>query len=228
MTELSIKIPFSGFYNSSHDVLFDDYIERECEHLAEEYNATPEQLEKLTNLYMDCNWQAIRNAYSQKYVDAVESLIESESGQAIKLEYESLESPKYYNFETDCIYAKISLEDIKTMFNALDPKEWKQHVKDNCTSYDGFISFYPSDYAEWKEPIEQWGEARLGMVLELYLATILEVDDLHNKLSSWELMEDYLCNGLIEDLVWSNASQAFKDYFNSLTEQSIQLTMKGI
>ena len=70
----------------------------------------------------------------------------------IKIEYVELESPKYYNYETNkiigtCNYNEVK-EDIKSVLN-------KYHnifdfvVKKHFTSYSGFISFYSNNYKEW-------------------------------------------------------------------------------
>jgi len=136
-------------------------------------------------------------------------------GLKISITYEALESPKEYNFSNDCIYGKISLEHLKAMLEAIPINDWLTFVKEQCTSYDGFISFYPSDFAEWKEPMQEWGEARLGMVLEAYLIHILP-RDIDDHLTAWEIMDQPRGNGLIDDLIFTHAQPEFKAYYESL------------
>ncbi|QDP51821.1 MAG: hypothetical protein GOVbin212_40 [Prokaryotic dsDNA virus sp.] len=60
-----------------------------------------------------------------------------------KIEFESLKSPRFYNYSNDYIECKIKpkkqaiLNYIKKNYN-----NWNEYLKDNYTSYDGFISSY--------------------------------------------------------------------------------------
>ena len=70
----------------------------------------------------------------------------------IEMKYKELESPKYYNYETDriigtCNYNEIK-EDIKSVLNKY-PNIFDFVVKKHFTSYSGFISFYSNNYKEW-------------------------------------------------------------------------------
>ncbi len=231
MTKLSVKIPFSGFYNSSHDALFDGYLEREQDYLFTEYEITAEQYIKLSELFIsEINWKEVHKGYAKAYCSALVELIEDESRQYredstgkrflsepfnLQLEFETLESPREYNFSTDCIYAKIPLVQLESMLELIPLEDWKAFVKEKCTSYDGFISFYLSNYDEWEKDLEKWGEARLGMILEAYLLQILEDKDMNDKLSAYELMEHWETNGNLENLIYENASQEFIDFRNS-------------
>lgn len=70
----------------------------------------------------------------------------------LKFEYESLHSPKYYNFETDSIYTKTTVDTIDLMVFVCESKNYEkfnQYCIDNFTSRDGFISFFPNTADEF-------------------------------------------------------------------------------
>lgn len=232
---LSVKIPFSGFYESTHDALLNNWLDYEQEALMSEHDCTLEQVQELSELfYQEINWKAVHTEYAKAYVKEVEKLIadasrkykEDSTGKRylseafnVSIEFESLESPKYYNYETDCIYGKISTNDIKIMLAELDADEWREFVKERCSHRSGFISFYPSDFDAWDKDISTWGEARLGMVLELYLVTILHgetVSDINEALDAFNLCSDLDGNGYIANWLWENASEKFRTYADGL------------
>ncbi len=235
--KLSVKVPFEGFYNSSHDAMFDSYFERESEHLEQERGCTPEQVEKFQELFISAvNWRAVHSEYARIYCGEVEKLLfeahrqykEDSTGKRYLcegwnpvLEFESLESPKEYNFATDCIYAKVTLNDLRVMYKSIPADVWREFIKSKCTSYSGFISFYSPDFDAWpdKDDMTVWGEARLGMVLEAYMIEALKDEspsDINEALAGHVLMERQESNGMIDNLIWENASSKFVDYVNSL------------
>jgi hypothetical protein len=241
MNTVSVKVPFSGFYETSHNAVFDGWLEYKQEMLMSDHGATLEQVRELAKKYWYCiDWQAVRVDYARAYCDNLVALVADVSRQYVtndkgkrelsppfklQLEFEELKSPRFYNYETDCIYAKIPLAQMEAMLAAIPPEKWREFVREQCTSYDGFISFYPANYDEWDKDLSEWGEARLGMVLEAYLVHILKENsldfrnDINNALSAYELMQDYDSNGHLSDSLWSHATKEFTDYADSLRKE---------
>lgn len=235
MTTLATKIPFSGFYNTSHDAMFDSWLEYEQEVLTSEHGATDEQISELGELfYSEIKWQAVHVEYCKAYCNALVKLI-ADASRKYKLDdkgerylskpfelqpiFIEMTSPREYNFETDCMYCAIPLEQLQYMLNKIPADDWRAFVESKCTSYDGFVSFYPSDYDSWEKALTQWGEARLGMILEAYLIHILadeSTSDIEEALAGHVLIEDYSVNGDIHSWIWENASDKFTTYYNSL------------
>ena len=89
------------------------------------------------------------------------------------LEFDSLDSPEYYNFSTDRIFAKISLENAQALLNNVDKDRLKEVCKEHFTSYDGFISHYDTDWKQWGE-IQDWDHNQLGALLESFLDEDIE------------------------------------------------------
>ena len=71
----------------------------------------------------------------------------------VKIKYQLISSPKYYNFETDSIYVKYSLTNIAVKAinkYLIDNKDaFTKYIKDHYTSRDGFNSWHSNDANEW-------------------------------------------------------------------------------
>lgn len=231
---LSVEIPFNGFYESSHAAHFDTWLEYESEVCRDEYGATDEQLDALADkFYSDINWRAAYSQYAKGYCARLCYYIQDESrqykinekgerylseGLALSIEFEELKSPRYYNYETDRIYGRIPATQLEEMRQAIPPEDWKAWVEKNCTSYDGFISFHSANADEWPADLCQWGEARLGLLLEAYLIHIVGSEDKARDALAWDVMEDAMGSGFIDDCIFANASDAFKRFVSSLRE----------
>ena len=149
---LEVALPFfSGFYESELSAMMDREIESEAE-----YNG--KEIEWLTERYdFGAAMEAISKAWTMAFSDELE----------IPIEYDSVASPKEYNFTTDRIFALIPLAEVKKLEPLRHSEEFKTILKKWFTSYDGFISFYannPSD-ADWQRPVEEWDHNELSALL---------------------------------------------------------------
>lgn len=235
---LPVKVPFAGFYETSHNACFDSWLEYEQEVLESEHGATLEQLQELAEKFYSCiDWQAVHVDYAKEYCEQLVALIADVSRQYVtndegkrelsqpfklQLEFEELKSPRFYNYETDCIYAKIPLEQLQALLDAIPAEKWREFVREQCTGYDGFISFYSPDFDEWEKDLSEWGEARLGMILEAYIMHILEDEresDIKDALSGFSLMQDYDGNGKLSNSLWQHATKEFTEYADSLRKE---------
>jgi hypothetical protein len=246
MTKLSVQLPFAGFYDTSHSQLFDDYIENEIEYLRDEHGLTNAQADALQSAFYDSDFKAMHRQYAKDYAAAFFDLLHTAGTYinerspktflpelcTIKYDFESLESPKYYNYNTDRIYVKIDQTILQAMLS-LVLTHYKEGffslIADQYTSYDGFHSFHPNTFEEWPSNIAEWGEARLGTVLQAFTIYTLETYevkdiDLNDVLSGYSLMEDYRCNGNFDNLVWEFASAEYKQLSEAARAQ-LQLAL---
>lgn len=88
----------------------------------------------------------------------------------IAWEWEELESPRFYNFATDRIFAKVDRVLIRELYRQLMlvDNRWafELAVKESFTSYDGFSSNYSNDAdALAAKPLEDWDHNELKMLL---------------------------------------------------------------
>lgn len=154
-TRMITSIPFDGFYESYSSERVDEALgvaDGDYEYLKEE-NPQKEgetdtehakRIEKLFDeIYDAADFQAMREEYARAYVDA----FAKDNG--LKLEYEKLESPRFYNFTTDRIFCFIDPAEVGRLVSIVDPVKLQALIKEKFTSYDGFSSNYSNDMKEW-------------------------------------------------------------------------------
>lgn len=104
---------------------------------------------------------------------------------AIKVEFQTVISPKYYNFSNDSINVAYHLEEnsYKNLYKyILENKEaFNSYIKDNYSSYDGFMSFHSNNADDWMMSLIEEDELKhkFGACLEFYLENEeFTIDDL--------------------------------------------------
>lgn len=205
---LTTTIPFMGFYETRLSDELDreeesavDYMIEEGEHQGHDASAIHDALYFTTN-YTKAH-QHVAKVYAEQFAEYLKPY---------KLEFESMVSPREYNFTTDRIFMTISEGDFINMFGETDKGILENLILERCTSRSGFSSFYSKALFDWIEkPLIEWDHNEVGMVLEAYLKTeeldLYEVED--------EIIEWMSSNG-----VFSNAldmaidHEAFKERLN--------------
>lgn len=211
----SICVPFSGFYESTHDSFIDDEINSL---FADPETGEPESIPD-EFYFTDYCPQATRIAYAKNYLENFQAWLKSEFEIDISLEFEELVSPREYNFTTDRIFALISLDDCKKLYELALPLTLKDVIERRHTSYDGFHSFYSNDYQEWKEkPLESYDHNELETVLIAAIETAGN-DELDNLLDDYDLMEPSRCNGAISNIVWDNMPEKARAIVRAFEEE---------
>lgn len=162
MEKKLIVIPFHGFYESIHSSMIDHAI---TSYYDPEGTGTPSTMPD--DFWIKFNgYHDICLDYTEEYVEHFADKFNELTGLKIALEYESLKSPKYYNFETDRIYAHISLKDAQSLFDFVNQGQLSATIKENFTSRSGFISFYSNDVLEWlAKPLAEWDHNELYTLL---------------------------------------------------------------
>lgn len=179
---VEIEIPFSGFYETHHDMKCDDAVEGFFT-----YNHETNEEQELPEVFWDAdiNWSAIRNEYCEEYVKAFASEYD------LTLSFLEMTSPREYNFTTDRIFVNIPREQI----NAIKDKVFaddagRKYVSDRFTSYDGFSSFYSNDLTDEEWTRETLDECQYGVILQYWVQSQLEdFDSWYEKES--ELTDDF-------------------------------------
>lgn len=87
----------------------------------------------------------------------------------ITIEFESIYSPREYNFANDSINVSVEL-DLPVLIKQIMVRREAaaKYFKETYTSYDGFISFHSPDYNDWvnEEYIRENTKHRVGALLE--------------------------------------------------------------
>ena len=165
VTQLEINFPlFEGFYNSYLD------LSENIEVGDESYSMTEEQFNEI-------DWNKTNENVSKFYLNFIKDELKdffNEIG-IINLDFVKIDSPKYYNYSTDKLVCNIEVNKNKflTELQKYNFEAWRQFLKNNFTSYDGFISFYPNDPNEWAELITEKFEDD-NVIIETLLQFYLE------------------------------------------------------
>lgn len=137
---------FKGFYGSFYDSDIEQKETDWVDYLNDEYDLDVDEL------HLDFNYKGYYDDCAVCICEAVcEELIEL--GLIKSYKYESLVSPKYYNFRNDSINVefKFSTEN-KVRIAEYIKEHWeafKTYLKEHYTSRSGFISNYSNDIADW-------------------------------------------------------------------------------
>ena len=189
--EMLIKLPFEGFYNSIHDSLIDTAVEQLFQ---DDHGDTfiPE------SFIDEIDYPQVFEDYSKMYIECYQDMLlngdQVSDGIDISLKFESLESPREYNFSTDCIYCEIPLHDVKKIYCAMASR-WSEVQKvaiERHTSGPGFCSFYDPDVTTWG-PLSTWDHNQL----ETLLIAFADFDQ-------YAIVED--CHEDIDTIVYSSLS----------------------
>jgi hypothetical protein len=170
--KLSTKLPFAGFYNSIYS--FDDY---ESEYIRENYSihsdVSDSELTDLLSQNENINKyeNEVSKAYADSFFDYLSELLETD----IKpdFEFEQKTSPKYYNFETDKIYCKVSIKYLQCIIDKIGIDAIQKQSESELKSRSGFISFYDYDIGTWGD-LETWDYNQTSIILNAAINTLLD------------------------------------------------------
>ena len=141
LNKIEIQLPFSGFYESIHDMYIDNFIEYEMQYIESELNYTSEQIEVIKDRFYMMDYSAIRKAICEHYINAFNAVFYDEHNIHLDLEYSHLISPQFYNFETDRLYAFIDETVFTDVEKLVNKKDFKERLKEKYKQRDGFIPF---------------------------------------------------------------------------------------
>lgn len=221
---------FSGFYNTYAGEYICSLDESEQDYITEQMEAeTPDWIDEGLHgdfkafvkdgdkpAFIEKLWDNYYNAYN--YSEARQAYCEAYAGEVcglLKIPYlgQEMTSPRYYNFETDKIHVKLAADTLQRWIERLQrdkelQESFAQVLKDNCTSYDGFISFHSNALDDYLElPLDDWCNIKAGLLLyailkldcpdemgEGYSSEMSFVDDLLESLSGNGFSHEYTAN----------------------------------
>lgn len=181
--KMVIQLPFAGFYESVHDQQLDSAQERDAEHFAgsdnEDYpNAVGMEESDLNEILFDmADWGKAHEHYARRYVGNFAGYVQQETGLVLGLEFEKLESPREYNFETDRIFAYIPVSVLGTLKAAVSLGNLADVIKERHESRSGFASFYTTDIEAWNaKPLADWDHNELCTLLIAWMRQEISPD----------------------------------------------------
>ena len=114
------------------------------------------------------------NFQNDKYKKRIQELasefldgkIDDDEGIEITIKCKEIYSPKEYNFGTDEIVIDVTYSKMKILQVVKKEHEnFNQFLKDNYTSYDGFMSFTSNNFDDWLVDFEENEDRSVGAVL---------------------------------------------------------------
>lgn len=182
-------IPFSGFYYSLHDSAIDSALES----VFSDDSGNVRQ-EIMHHVFDATDWRTVHNAYAAEYAATFAHEFK------LPLQFESMKSPREYNFSTDIIYCTISAADAARLFAACDKTILDKIARETFASRDGFMSFYEPDFTEWGD-IPTWDHNQLGVLIR---AHVTEQNPDFDQWAEFDLMENAQCNGVIDNWIFES------------------------
>ena len=177
---------FNGFYETIW--ASDNQLENEL------YSINQERKDKgYSPIDYDCiNFD--NEAYEIEVSKRLCQLLEGElSDYVTKIVYEKLESPKTYNFSNDSIdvIIEVKAKEVKKYIYK-NIESFKVYLKNNYTSYDGFMSHYDNDFESWQSMTKDFSDFSVnGHVLGSILQFIA-INEGIDEFSLYENLEVYV------------------------------------
>jgi len=136
MNTVEFYLDFGGFYDSHLSAQIEYTLEDEIE-----YQKTEHGIEVDPCL---ANYQELCEKISKEYISILNETLffETDLRDEPSLEYIALNSPRFYNFETDTILTQLSIKDLKNLLRLVDRSKLVAYINEHSKSRDGFISFY--------------------------------------------------------------------------------------
>ena len=190
-----INIPFGGFYYSLWDSEIDNVIEIECEHYtsdqedSESDSFQPIEALRLSNddynsiFYDLCDFSDVRLAISKLYVEALNDWLNDEYSDELSIDnfglvYESMTSPREYNFETDKLFCHVPMATMQAILGYHKSNDYvalAATIERRHSHRSGFISHYTNDIGHWLDkPLNEYDHNELSTLL---IAMIGELDE---------------------------------------------------
>lgn len=165
---------FAGFYDSflyNSDMLYNLTMESENLTDKEYYDFYDDEQGVYT-------FEKYQQAVAKECVKALFSNIVQGSNDIIKdMQFVALQSPRFYNFETDKLEIEISLDwDKLLIWTQENDGVFNKYLHDEFTSRDGFTSFVPNNYNEFMSNLQDDFERLSQVIIEFYILRNLDFD----------------------------------------------------
>jgi len=208
----TIYLPlFSWFYESIHSFDYDYIIEMfssditckewfylnlsdEDKKLAKDLDYS--DLSDLFDKYYDIDYEKYNNDYCIEYLEAFKKKFSKDLLNEIwieLLEYKWLESPAYYNYDTDHINVEVNYDIKKIKQYLLNNKEaFSTYILKANTSYDGFSAYGTNVFEEyiWKDDFEAF---ELTQIIAFYIQENTKTIDEDIELELYYNTSDNIC-----------------------------------
>lgn len=191
---------FSGFYETAYSFNVDHYDVADWLFDENEYNDI--QMEFLAELVKRHYDDIVKENYKEYCDDVAKAVCEFLTEKVsemlntkVEFEFQSIYSPKYYNYRNDSINVNFNCDADAFMKNLLEYikkhlDDFKEYIESNYTSYDGFMSYYSNDVNDWLK--NEYNDHEIGSLLEFALRSYY--DDIETDMIYFSLENVYACS----------------------------------
>ena len=215
MTCKEINIPFQGYYETLYSEIIDEACEVDEYEIAanngwDSFRDVRSETEFLQENNIDpfddahqhdnIDYSAMKEVLNKIYVQEFEELFNDTFDIKISLKYKLVESPREYNFSTDRLFCEISEVDIKTIFDIATSSQgnFSNYLKENFTSYDGFMSYYSNDFNDWlSKDLVDYDHNELGSLIGCMLHSEGDIEAFYETIYQ-NVFERAICNGNLQ------------------------------
>jgi len=129
---IEFNLNFGGFYESIHSYMIDDSI-------ANYYDKDIEDIYEDDKIYDQIDFKAMQKNYCIEWLSEYLKIVDNHNLLGVK--FKGIESPEYYNYETDKINASINESIVDRLIKNAN-HDLIEYINQNSQSYDGFHSHY--------------------------------------------------------------------------------------
>lgn len=179
-------------YGKSEYTLNEDMIEQDFE-------------DGCTDVHPDYYWSHFDNKkYMEAWDECIQSALEDKLKEMFKYELDmdveyipaGYWSPREYNFGHDVNNFILEAEDFSRLISYCQAHDkFEQFLKDNYTSYDGFLSCTANNLVEWREDIDNMEMTAYGAAITFLVQESL-YDDLKNY--AYEIFENLFYSEFVD------------------------------
>jgi hypothetical protein len=124
-----------------------------------------------------------------------------------------MDSPRFYNFETDRIYAKNTKKQVRALRKHVADNNLQKVIEDRFTSRSGFISYYDNDLKAWSKDAGAWDHNQVETLLLAVMYQAGENDPY--ACHHWQVDSG---NGEIDDCIYGTLPESKKHVLNALRD----------
>ena len=212
MSKTIVNVPnFEGFYCSWIEQEIDHITRTDSEYYAEEYDLSEDKQQEIEESYCTKNYDKLEVEICKTYIPHYFEAIEDEIDFELNASFESITSPKFYNFETDRLFVEIDNIKITMLMNWIfnnKLEKLKEVIKDRFTQRDGYVPYYSNDLEAWGD-VDTWDYNQLGTALLVFVDENADFNyTLHESVSD-----------TINDNIYSTLSDDMQEFLNKESEK---------
>jgi len=132
-------------------------------------------------LFHHTDWRKAEDVLNGAYVEAFDQLLTVMAGFPTRITYESMDSPRQYNFTTDRVYVHIPKATVRKLFaisKADGHTKLRETIESRCTDRPGFFSHYSNKLTDWlAKPRQDWDHNELETLLRAIISLRWELTD---------------------------------------------------